>query len=180
MTTRQQELAIDFTTLLRRHQAGLWRYLRALGCEASLADDLTQDAFMTLLEKPFEFRGHLATAAYLRTVARNKYISHCRQGGRVVDLDEVETVSEDWNKLVRDEDAEETIWALRSCFDALTERSQMALSLRYRENASREEIAGRLDMTADGVKTLLRRSRAKLRECLERKVQNEEPINDGT
>lgn len=29
-----------------RHQTGLWRYLRFLGCPADLADDLTQEALL--------------------------------------------------------------------------------------------------------------------------------------
>ena len=30
--------------LIRRHQSGVWRYLRFLGCPPELADDLTQEA----------------------------------------------------------------------------------------------------------------------------------------
>ena len=37
---------IDLASLVTLHQAGVWRYLRALGCDASLADDLTQDTFL--------------------------------------------------------------------------------------------------------------------------------------
>ena len=43
--------------------------------------------------------------------------------------------------------------------------------MRYDEDRSREEIAARLDLTADGVKTLLRRARASLRDCVERKIK---------
>ena len=40
---RQSEVGFDPVQLIETYQAGVWRYLRAMGCEASLADDLTQE-----------------------------------------------------------------------------------------------------------------------------------------
>ena len=39
--------------LARRHQAGVWRYLRLLGCAPDLADDLVQETFLQVLRRPF-------------------------------------------------------------------------------------------------------------------------------
>ena len=52
MTERQTQLA----DLVRQHQAGVWRYLRFLGCDRPLADDLTQETFLAVLETPFDIR----------------------------------------------------------------------------------------------------------------------------
>jgi RNA polymerase sigma-70 factor (ECF subfamily) len=60
--------------------------------------------------------------------------------------------------------------ALDGCLQSLAKRSRQAIDLRYRENNSRAEMAVALKMSEDGVKTLLRRARAALRECIERKV----------
>ena len=43
--------------LVRRHQVGVWRYLRFLGCPPELADDLAQDTFLALMRHPPEDRG---------------------------------------------------------------------------------------------------------------------------
>ena len=40
----------------------------------------------------------------------------------------------------------------------------------YRDRLSREELAAKLDMKPDGVKTLLRRTREVLRNCIEKKI----------
>ncbi|HEX7449919.1 MAG TPA: sigma factor, partial [Pirellulales bacterium] len=60
----------DAARLIEEHQAGVWRYLRVLGCNAAEAEDLTQDTFLAVLEKPFHDYQRAATAAYLRQVAR--------------------------------------------------------------------------------------------------------------
>lgn len=55
----------DPERLIEAHQAGIWRYLRALGCDASQAEDLTQETFLAVLQKPFQDYNPAATAAYL-------------------------------------------------------------------------------------------------------------------
>jgi len=45
-----------------------------------------------------------------------------------------------------------------------------ALDLQYRDRASRAEIAAELDLAVEGVKTLMRRARSALRDCVERKL----------
>ncbi len=47
------------------------------------------------------------------------------------------------------------------------------IEMHYRDRAGREAIATKLGMQADGVKTLLRRIRQVLRECIERKLKTE-------
>jgi RNA polymerase sigma-70 factor (ECF subfamily) len=59
--------------------------------------------------------------------------------------------------------------ALRECVEQLDRRARRAVDLQYRDHAGREAIAAELDMKPDGVKTLLRRTRQLLRECIERK-----------
>jgi hypothetical protein len=60
--------------LVRKHQAGVWRYLRFLGCDEARADDLTQETFLAVLKGSFQQRGEAETAAYLRTVARSRFL----------------------------------------------------------------------------------------------------------
>ena len=74
-----------------------------------------------------------------------------------------------WN-----DDGDTWIESLRECVERLSGRGREAIDLNYREELSREEIAQRLAMTPDGVKTLLRRTRAVLRQCVERKVRAEQ------
>jgi DNA-directed RNA polymerase specialized sigma24 family protein len=47
-----------------------------------------------------------------------------------------------------------------------------AIDLHYRDGVGREAIAAKLEMKPDGVKSLLRRTRELLRECVQRKVNS--------
>ena len=93
----------DVARLVQTYQAGVWRYLRALGCESSLADDLTQETFLAVLEKPFTDFSPAATAAYLRTVARNLFISTARRANRMVSVGDLDALDLDWSRWAGDD-----------------------------------------------------------------------------
>ena len=169
MTTADQEL--DLAALMREHQAGVWRYLRALGADASLADDLTQEVFLAVYRKPFEQRSRGQTVAYLRIVAKNLLLKARRKDGKMVAVAELEHIEADWVELAGEGDGEALANALRECLKQLDEKPKQALDLQYKEGKQRVEIAEALGMTDDGIKTLLRRTKARLRKCMELRVK---------
>lgn len=64
------------------------------------------------------------------------------------------------------------IEALDACLATLSTRVRQALDLRYRagRGASRTELATALGLTPDGVKTMLRRAKDRLRACVQRRL----------
>src|SRR2546426_1060730 len=162
--------ALDAARLIREHQAGVWRYLRVLGCSAELAEDLTQETFLAVLQRPFTDNGPAATSAYLRQVARNLCISHQRRAGRYTLVEDVADIDATWDRWAGKDDGETLFAALQQCLEGLTERARTALNLRFREQKSREQIAAAVEMSEDGAKNLLQRSKQFLRECIERKL----------
>lgn len=162
---------VDVARLIQEHQAGVWRYLRALGCDPAQAEDFTQETFLKVLQSPFEQRSPAETAAFLRTVARNLLISAKRKGGTfqlVPDIDQVETV---WRRWVQQDQGEGLLEALRECLTHLTERARRGLEMRFRDRCSRSEIAAELEMSEDGAKNLLQRAKQRLRACIQTKIQ---------
>lgn len=163
-------LALDVAALVSRHQAGLWRFLRALGAGALEAEELAQDTFVAVLERPFTVVDDRATAGYLRTVAKHLLLKRRRRAERDklaldVDLERafVAECEADGGSAYTD--------ALRGCVASLAHRSRELLEQQYVHGASRRDLASRFAMSEDGVKTWLRRVRAALRECVERKVR---------
>ena len=161
---------LDLATLVHAHQAGVWRYLRILGCDAALADDMTQETFLAVLEKPFEDYGPAATAAYLRKVAKNLYISLLRRQNRQIPIDNFDEIDARWNDWAQHDGGELYLDALDACLEHLTERARLALELRYRDLKSRPEIAAQLEMSEDGAKNLLQRAKQTLKSCIERRL----------
>ncbi len=164
--------AIDVEELIRKHQEPLWRYLRVLGCEPSLADDLVQETFLAVLTKPFEDYGDHSTLKYLRTVARNLLISRHRREARYklqAQIEHVDLIWDRWSNEETDEDA--ALSALRECFNKLRDKAKTALNLRFRERRSRKEIAEAVNMSEHGAKNLMQRAKRALRECVERRIK---------
>lgn len=156
----------DVTRLVRQHQDEVWRYLRYLGATAELADDLTQETFLQWLRAPFEDRGDAARSGWLRTVARNLYVRSFRRPPLpLTELDEVEAA---WQRFARGDAGGESLERLRHCLERLDGRARAVVRLHYEERRSRREIGDRLGIGDDGVKSLLRRIRALLRDCIER------------
>ena len=158
----------DLAGLVRIYQAGVWRYLRFLGADESLADDLTQDTFLAVWKKPFADHTPAATAQYLRTAARNLFLMSLRKRNRLPTLERLELADEVWQRFAG-EDSESMLEALRECLESLNGRARRAIDLCYRDQRSRAEIGRELELTEDGVKSLLRRTREVLRQCVEQK-----------
>ncbi|MEQ8789864.1 MAG: sigma-70 family RNA polymerase sigma factor [Pirellulaceae bacterium] len=169
MSTAIANERVSPAELVQRHQADVWRYLRLLGCDDSLADDLTQETFLEVLRRKFEYRGRSAAGAYLRKVARNRLLMAVRKTRRGPTLEQIEAADAVWAETFGD-DGNEYLAALDDCLGQLDGRPAEVVELQYRQGLSREEIAERLTMKPEGVKTLLRRTREVLRRCIEGRV----------
>jgi RNA polymerase sigma-70 factor (ECF subfamily) len=162
---------LDVVELIRRHQVGLWRYLKAVGCDATTADDLTQETFLRVLCKPFEHRNDAATGAYLRRVAHNLFISHRRRSSKMSVTEKASELEEAWTRWAGFDQGDSTIEALRECMSRLTDRARLALQLRFADQSSRTMIGDELGISEHGAKNLMQRAKAQLRECLESKLK---------
>ncbi len=157
---------------VRRHLRPVWRYLRMHGARADEADDLTQEAFAIAAEKDALGLDDAATFSFLRRTARFLLLRR-RRGGREAKLlaDAVDAL---WTEdAEREADGDGLLAALRSCLERLAPRSRRAVELAYGfgddEPMSRKAIAAELELTENGVKTLMQRARGALRECLDRR-----------
>lgn len=171
MATVTMKRAFDLPRLVRTHQAGIWRYLRFLGCHDEQAEDLTQETFLAVLEKPFEDSGETATAAYLRTVARNLFLKSIRKSKRRPSEQELDLADSVWAEMARNNGGGDYVDALEDCLQSLNGRGREVIDLRYRDNRSRADMAEALGLSKEGVKTLLRRTKELLRDCVERKIE---------
>jgi RNA polymerase sigma-70 factor (ECF subfamily) len=164
---------LDFADLVRTHQPGVWRYLRLLGADHNEADDLTQETFLAFARSEFVERCDRQTAAYLRVIARNQLLALRRKQNREVSTVELESAEVVWAAAAgADGNLTEYLDALRECLQQLEGRARRAVDMHYRDDAGREAIADELEMKPDGVKTLLRRTRQILRECIEHKINS--------
>lgn len=150
-----------YTTMLRR-------YLYVLGADRNRVDDLIQEVFVLVLRKEPEQSDRRAFGAFLRGCAKNMLLRERRSAGA---CREVELADEVWQQTTECQDAR--VEALRTCVDALPSRSRKLLESTYEDELSRSAIGQLFGMREDGIKTTLRRLRAGLRECVERRLRGD-------
>jgi len=164
--------AWDAAGFVRRHQKALWRYLRALGADAATAEDVLQDALVVALRRGIEDRGDAAVGTFLRRTARFILLRRVRDEGRKRAA-LIERAAEAWEHELADRDGEDagTAWrdALLACIARLQPRARRAVEAAYREGRSRRQIGAELELSDNGVKTLMQRSREALRLCIEQR-----------
>jgi RNA polymerase sigma-70 factor (ECF subfamily) len=169
----------QFEKLVSFNQANIFRFLRYIGADWHVAEDLTQDVFVCAFnEKNKELSPEtLNTGKWLRGVARNLFLNYLRKNNKktVVFTEEYMQGAEAvWkSEYLENDEGEEVIEALRECVEKLSERNKIAIDLRYEKSLGREEIARKLEMTQNGVKTLLRRLRESLAECIRLNLKQE-------
>lgn len=158
--------------LVRNHQRGVWRYLRYLGAQASEADDLTQETFLEVWRKPFDQYDARATAAYLRQVAKNRFLMLIRARGRRPEVN-IEAADQVFAEVAREDGGDGHIAALAECLKRAQGKAKQVVDLFYLDGHSRAETARLMQMNEEGVKTLLRRVKETLRQCVEGKLGSE-------
>ncbi len=169
----------DLEEMIRTHQAELYRYLRYLGSDRSTAEDMIQETFLAAFRSrtpdvsTFELPRR---AAWLRGTARNQLLAHWRKrkqyptdpAALVQHMDQSEVL---WSShFLRDGDGFDYVDALRLCLDLLPVQQRRPIELFYTQGKSRQEMAGLLQMTEDGIKSLLRRVRRVLGLCVSKRL----------
>jgi RNA polymerase sigma-70 factor (ECF subfamily) len=146
------------------------RFLEVCGCDAATAADLCQEVLLRALRKDVALPTPAAARAWLRRSARLLLLEEGRQRRRRVAVAEpawLDAVERHFERLAGED---EWVDALRECTQRLTPTARTALALVYRDGCQHAAAAARLGLRRDGLKTLLRRARAALRECITRRI----------
>lgn len=156
--------------LVKAHQREVWRYLLALGCTRAEAEDLTQETFLSLFRSNFEARGAGQTRSYLRKTAQHLLIDSRRKARPEVDIDAVDYA---WEPEIGQDGGDERVRLLRDCLGKLKGRAREAVMLKYGRGLSHGECGAELGTNEEAAKSLVRRAREKLRECVEAGLSDE-------
>lgn len=158
---------------VRRHQAPTWRFLRLCGCTADVADDLVQEAMLAALHKGIDQRDDAAAAAWLRGAATNLWRMQLRGEARRAARTARALAERALTECARDDGGEAWRAALQACLQRLDGRAREVLDQHYAGGIAREALARNMGMRPEGVKTMLRRVRDLLRQCVLRRLAAE-------
>lgn len=170
----EDELDRRFVDLVEAHQVMVYRYARYLTGDPVLAEEISQDAFITAYRKLATEPPSGDTGAWLRGVARNLVLrARSKRKTRVLLFDDegLEVAEKVWQQREQPgSHGDPRLDALRACMEGLNAGEMNLVKLRFEEDRSRQEIAEALQLSMEGVKTRLRRLRAKLLECTRRRL----------
>jgi RNA polymerase sigma factor (sigma-70 family) len=163
---RAERLVIE---LFHAEGRSLVRLARLFVDDRDAAEDIVQEAFLRLARSASRISDESRAPAYLRSIVLNLARDHNRRGllslrhhppaGREIDV--LDTSSED--RLVDADQHRAVLDAVR----ALPRRQRDCVTLRYFEDLGIEAIAATLGISANSVKTHLKRGMATLGRALE-------------
>lgn len=155
-----------FIDLVRVEQESLRRFLLALcGGDASLADDIAQDALVRAYVASGSFLGLSKFSTWLFRIAYNCYVDHHRKP-------RLETISSDTKQALsvpaNDEtDSEFRHQRLYQALESLPEKEKASIVLHYFEDRSIKEISSILEIPQGTVKYYLSTGRNHLKSILQ-------------
>ena len=150
-------------------------FIRALVRDRHLADDVLQETFLTVTRKAADFEPGSNFPRWACAIARLKVMEALRrEKGKLLFLSEeaIAALSAAEELPVRDERAD----LLEGCIAELPPAMKRSLELRYVGEHKPAEIARIIGWSAEAVYVTLSRARALLRQCVERKIFQ----NNGT
>ena len=103
----------EFEQIYRAYFQDVYRYLRSLTRDDSLAEELTSQTFFKALEALDSFRGGCDLRVWLCQIAKNTYYTYLRKHRRLTPLTDAEQASQpgDWEDQLTDREAALEIYA---------------------------------------------------------------------
>ena len=176
----------SFAELYRRWQSGVYRFALRMAGSGPLAEDITQEVFLTLMRDGAQYAGRGKFAAYILTIARHAMLRRLQRERRFVALEKDES-EEDFDgsnlidrssvgpdplaELVR----EETIEAVRQAVIGLPLHYREVVLLCHLHDLSYAEAAEVIGCDIGTVCSRLYRARAMLARRLESLRSESEP-----
>lgn len=164
------------TQLYRHYHGFLYAYTRHQLPDDAAADEVTQDVFLFVFQKPHAFGEQSKFSTWLCSIAWRKAADWGRKRKREIPLadvpDEVMEAAPDpnWDFVARIESAQDA-QALRYCIDRLPGDQREAVFSVYYDDAGLEQVARQQGCPVGTVKSRLSTARRRLGECISRWIK---------
>ncbi len=164
-----------FEILVREHAEMLTVYLRCTVRDRVLVDDLFQETMLTAWRNLHRFDRDRPFGPWLRGIAAKLILAERRKSAKgmlLCDNTVLEHLDSRHEALqgLQGDTLDEKLDSLRECIEALPERYRRAVELSYHEGLRGTQLATELHISNEALKKRLQRGRARLLDCLTRKL----------
>ncbi len=150
----------EFGRLYRKYQPKVYRFFWHRLHDAETAADFMQETFLRALRTLSSYRSRgFSYLTYLLRISRNLLVDHWRRQP-TAPLEQAEHLVDPRSEHLDDDVDARLLW---SRVERLSPPERQAIELFYRDRRPIKEIAQRLSRSQNAVKSLLRRSRRKLK-----------------
>jgi RNA polymerase sigma-70 factor (ECF subfamily) len=163
--------------LYRSHYDAVFRYCVHRLFERQLAEDVTSEVFLKVIENINGFKGNEKQfRCWLYRIATNTVNNHLRKAARRKGI--LKVACEQTNSRAADcEESADKLILLREAVFTLKPRYQTIITLRFFENMKLTKIAEVLGSSPGTVRSQLMRALAKLRKVLAREFAGKSEVN---
>ena len=145
-------------------------YIRSMVISREVAEDVFQEVSLAACGSREQIDSVETLPGWLRIVARNKAVAAIRkqQSSRALVLDNatLDLLEADWERIDYGSAFCSRSDRLEWCLQQLPEKSRILIDLKYRENLSGSQIAGRTSRSINSIYMALVRIRAALGRCI--------------
>lgn len=163
-----------YASLMRRHNARIYRAIRGVIRNESEVEDVMQEAYVRAYAHLAEFRAEAKFSTWLTRIALHEAFARVRKARRFALGNEEETAAMEATPEEQASDREMKV-VLESAIDALPESFRTVFILRAIEQMSTADTAEALEIPEDTVKTRLHRARGLLQKSLLERVAATSP-----
>ena len=160
---------VALSELYDRYEAKIYNYIYRRCGEQALAEDLTAQVFLKMLESIRDNKSwHSSFSGWLYRIAHNLVIDHYRRRDRQpsVNIDDAPPTASDLEDPVETAQMNIDAERLRAAIGRLTDEQSEVVSLRFLEGYSIAEVAAMVGRSEGAIKALQYRAVAALRSLL--------------
>ena len=164
-----------FEALVRENAEMLQLYLRSALRHPDLEDEIFQEALIVAWRRIDDYDTERPFGAWLRGIAGRLMLAHRRARGRAavsLEPELLEALEGECSEFQRQrgDTLDEKLEALQNCVEQLPPASRKAIDLRYTDGLRGQDLAQTLGSSFEAVKKTLQRTRARLLDCVQRKL----------
>jgi RNA polymerase sigma-70 factor, ECF subfamily len=157
---------LAYEELVKRYQHGLYVFLLRFVHDDTIASDIVQNSLVKVYEVIDRIDTSKKFSTFVFEIAKNFAISELRRRNKTVSLEEIVDITEEKSfieELYRSDVGE----IVRESVRSLPEKYRTVITLYYFDDLSYEEIAGKLHIPVNTVRTHLKRAKEQLKKLLE-------------
>jgi RNA polymerase sigma-70 factor (ECF subfamily) len=162
--------------LLMQHRTALYAYIFANVRNHHDAEDILQNVSMAVVESFHQLTGEAGFLPWALEIARRRILRHRRTGDREQPFDPelLSRLAEAAERVEQVQPARTHEAALRACLEELPAENRRLLQMRYDGSViSVGELAAQLGRSVQSVYAQIKRIKAALRNCVERRLARE-------